>query len=336
MRGHSIRSAQRWPPGRLGRAEPPGHGGTGPQRPTPDALGSFAPRATGWGGVGVRPLCPPLIPSPEIAPDARGAVIRASSPHIHISGPKGPENGVRSDNRAFCGPPRGLFTTAAPPRPVAADLGLWGWPAAPQDTARPTRGFTGLTAPPGSRRPDQRSGTPSRGPRNGRATAPWRRRWRLSGAHSSAFLGLAHFQGIKRQKGLKTVWRAPPHHPVGEERRTGKGRKRVKGSGAFQPRPPPQTTGAQGGTTPARTGQKGRKERERPGQLPPKGNPADRAPAETFPERKPGTTGAASKAGPDREIAGHKPPQNRPHEGLQEAPIQAENRQPRNGTGAPP
>ena len=66
----------------------------------------------------------------------------------------------------------------------------------------------------------------------------------------------------------------------------------------------PRNRRRQGRTTPARTGQKGRKERERPGQLPPKGNPGDRAPAETFPERKPGTTGAASKAGPDREIAG--------------------------------
>ena len=70
----------------------------------------------------------------------------------------------------------------------------------------------------------------------------------------------------------------------------------------------PRNRRCQGRTTPARTGQRGRKERERPGHLPPKGNPADRAPAETFPERKPGTTGAASKAGPDREIDGQNPP----------------------------
>ena len=82
----------------------------------------------------------------------------------------------------------------------------------------------------------------------------------------------------------------------------------------------PRNRRRQGRTTPARTGQKGRKERERPGQLPPKGNPGDRAPAETFPERKPGTTGAASKAGPVREIAGPDCPRTAPAKGCRKPP----------------
>ena len=37
-------------------------------------------------------------------------------PEFHISRPKGPENGLRCAMPPSCGPPRGLFTTAAPSR----------------------------------------------------------------------------------------------------------------------------------------------------------------------------------------------------------------------------
>ena len=60
-------------------------------------------------GSGVSPRCAPLCSN------------------THISRPKGPENGVRSDNRAFCGPPRGLIHHCS-----AFPL-LW-WAASPTGT----------------------------------------------------------------------------------------------------------------------------------------------------------------------------------------------------------
>ena len=68
-------------------------------------------------GSGVSPRCAPLCSN------------------THISRPKGPENGVRSDNRAFCGPPRGLFTTAAPSRSCGGRPAPQAQTAAQRDTA---------------------------------------------------------------------------------------------------------------------------------------------------------------------------------------------------------
>ena len=136
---------------------------------------------------------------------------------------------------ASCGPPRGLIhhRGASPP--------LW-WAASPKGPGRPrsrhgpanarihrthrsarrqVRTLAGaerdrpapgaLTSdpehPPGARR--------TAGPR------PWCRRWRLSGAHSSAFLGLAHFQGHETPKRAENGLASAATPPCGRREENG-------------------------------------------------------------------------------------------------------------------
>ena len=113
--------------------------------------------------------CAPLIPSLEIAPDARRAVSLASLSKKPGRPAKPPETGSRATIGHPPARPEVSFTTQRFPAPVVGGQPHRPGSAAQQDMA-PANARIHRTHR-SARHPDQRPGTPSRGPRNGPATA---------------------------------------------------------------------------------------------------------------------------------------------------------------------
>ena len=158
--------------------------------------------------------------------------------------------------------------------------------------SRPTRGFT---APPGSRRPDQRPGTPSRGPRRP---------------------GLGHSAAVRGSQGPTaacfSVWPTPRHEMP----------KRAENGLASAATPPPPG--------PNNTGQDRAKRAERAGRAgTPRAAPARKksrrwGSGRNFPGAKPRNNRGRSEGLTERQNhrteTASEPPRNRPHEEPPEAP----------------